>query len=105
MARISITTTPDGDFAAHHIDADGSLRPAFTATNPRQLAHMIKMWAAAPSRRAGNHIAIATDPADPVATQPPPERSYTNSRADQEGIATPSKWPAAALRHRTGGAA
>lgn len=99
MRTLSITTTPDGRFAAHSVDADGHVQPAFTTTDPRHLGRMVEAWA---THRNSIPAVMFAEAAQALRAA---GRSYLNSRADQEGIATPSKWPAAALRHRPGDAA
>lgn len=100
MRTLILVAHDDGRFELRRT-GDGTAAPALTTTDPRHLGRMIEAWAT-----AAIAFAAATNTADPVATRPPPPgRSYLNSRADQEGIATPSRWPAAALRHRPGDAA
>lgn len=96
MATMIITTTTDGWIATSDHRPHGVV---FRTKDPRDLGRTIEEWATAQSGHAAAMFAAG------AAALPPPGRSHLNSRADQEGIATPSRWPAAALRHWPGDAA
>jgi len=91
MRMIAIVAHSDGRFEIRRMDA-GIAATALTTTDPDHLGRTVTLWATA---QRGDPAAIF---AAANAALPPLERSYTNSRADQEGIATRSKWPAAALK-------